>query len=412
VRLEIGDIRAAREAGAGLVRHTPVLSAGSLSAMVGGTVALKAESLQRTGSFKLRGATAKLAALPAGATAGVVAGSAGNHAQSLAYAARARGLPCEVFMPVGAAVSKVAAVRAFGATVHQQGDSVDDCVGFARERAAEAGMAFVHPFDDPLIVAGQATLGLELLDDVPDLAQVLVPVGGGGLASGVAIAVKQARPDVRVVGVQAASCAPFIESLRRHRPIAATHAATIADGIAIKRPGALTLDLVERWLDDMATVAEDVIAEAMVLLAERAKLVVEGAGAASVAALLSGAVRPAPSGTTVAILSGGNVDAGMLAAIAHWAETNGGRRLRVFTRVSDRPGGLAALLQAVAAAGANVLDVEHVRDGVPLHVRETGVELTLETRGQDHADAICAALAAGGYDVVPDLPRIPDPGAG
>lgn len=399
MRVTPGDVLAARQAGAGLVQRTPVLSASSLSAIVGGTVALKAESLQRTGSFKLRGALAKLAALPPERTSGVVAGSAGNHAQALAYAARARGLPCEVFMPADAAVSKLAAVRAFGATVHQSTDSVDDCVALARERAADTGMGFVHPFDDPLVVAGQATLGLELLEDVPDLAQIVVPVGGGGLASGVAIAVKKARPDVRVVGVQAELCAPFVESLRRHHPVTAAHAATIADGIAVKRPGELTLALVEEWLDDVATVAEDLIAQAMVLLAERAKLVVEGAGAAAVAALLGGAVRAAERGTTVAVLSGGNVDAGTLAAVAHWAETNRGRRLRLRTRVSDRPGSLANLLQSVAAAGGNVLSLEHVRDGVPLHIRETGVELTLETRGREHADALCAALAADGYAV-------------
>ncbi|HEU4655982.1 MAG TPA: threonine ammonia-lyase [Capillimicrobium sp.] len=394
-----GDILAAREAGAGLVKHTPMLSAASLSAIVGGTVALKAENLQRTGSFKLRGAMAKLAALPEGGGAGVVAGSAGNHAQALAYAARARGLRCEVFMPANAAVSKVAAVRAFGATVHQGAESVDDCVALARERAEEAGMVFVHPFDDPLVIAGQATLGLELLEDVPDLAQVVVPVGGGGLARGVAIAVKAQRPEVRVIGVQAERCAPFIESLRRHRPVPAEHAATIADGIAIKRPGEITLALVEEWLDDLATVGEDVIAQAMVLVAERAKQVVEGAGAAAVAALLTGAVRAAERGTTVAVLSGGNVDANTLAAVAHWAQTNSGRRLRLFTRVSDRPGGLAGLLQSVAAAGGNVISLEHVRDGVPLHIAETGVELTLETRDREHADALCAALAADGYPV-------------
>ncbi|MBX5469510.1 MAG: threonine ammonia-lyase [Thermoleophilaceae bacterium] len=401
------DIEAARDAGRGLVRHTPVLSARSLSERVGGTVALKAENLQRTGSFKLRGALAKLASIAPGDGVGVVAGSAGNHAQALAYAARARGLACEVFMPVGAAVSKVASVRAFGATVRQEAESVDDCVAQAREHAAQTGAVFVHPFDDPLIVSGQATLGLELLEDVPDLAQVVVPVGGGGLASGVAIAIKDARPEVRVVGVQAASCAPFIESLRRHRPVASRHATTIADGIAIKRPGELTLGLIERWVDDLVTVGEDQIAEAMVLLAERSKLVVEGAGAASVAALLAEAVRPAPKGTTIAVLSGGNVDIGMLAAVAHWAETTSGRRLRLFTRVSDRPGGLAALLATVARTDANVLDVEHVRDGVPLHIQETGVELTLETRGREHAAAICATLEENGYPVVPDPPELP-----
>lgn len=406
-------LRAARAAGAGVVRHTPVLSSASLSALTGGTVALKAESLQRTGSFKLRGATAKLARLDPDRVAGVVAGSAGNHAQALAYAARARGVPCEVFMPAAAAVSKVAAVRAFGATVHLGGETVDACVAHARERAEEANLVFVHPFDDADVVCGQASVGLELLEDVPDLAAVVVPVGGGGLASGVAMAVKAARPAVRVVGVQAEACAPFVTGDAQRPsgtegavPSGHTEArapvATIADGIAIKRPGELTRPLVDRWVDDVVAVSEELIADAMVLLAERAKLVVEGAGAASVAALLSGAARPARAGTTVAIVSGGNVDAGLLASVAAWAETNSGRRLRIFTRISDRPGGLAALLRAVAEAGGNVLDVEHVRAGVPLHVGETGAELILETRGADHADAICARLHAQGYEVVRD----------
>jgi threonine dehydratase len=311
---------------------------------------------------------------------GVVAGSAGNHAQALAYAARASGLRCEVFMPVDAAVSKVEAVRAFGAEVHQEGDSVNDCVGLAREHASRTGAAFVHPYDDLDVIAGQAGLGLELLADVPDLARVVLPVGGGGLASGVAAAIKQARPGASIVGVQAAS------------------AQTIADGIAIKRPGEVTTPLLERMLDDLVTAEEDDIAEAMVVLVERSKLVVEGAGAASLAALLAGAVAAAPEGSTVVVLSGGNVDVGLLAAIAARHETRVGRRLRVYTRVSDLPGGLAGLLSVVAGAGANLIDVEHVREGVDLNVRETGIELTLETRGREHARLLLERLREAGYE--------------
>jgi threonine dehydratase len=358
-----------------LVRHTPVLTAASLSSRCGGTVVLKAENLQRTGSFKLRGALNKVRAV--GDCAGVVAGSAGNHAQALAYAARAAGVPCSVFMPVEAAVSKVEAVRAFGATVEQRGSSVVECVELAREAARARGLAFVHPFDDLDVVAGQGGLGLELVDDVPDLAKVVVPVGGGGLAAGVAAAVR----GVPVVGVRVTEVAR-----------------TIADGIAIKHPGAVTGPLLEALLDDLVTVSEDEIAEAMVLLVERSKLVVEGAGAVSLAALLSGAVPTSPDGSTVAVLSGGNVDVGLLAAIAARHETRMGRRLRVYTRVSDLPGGLAGLLAAVASAGANLIDVEHVRDGVDLHVRETGVELTVETRGRDHAAELLEALRAAGYE--------------
>src|SRR5215204_151922 len=382
---------------ADLVRHTPVLTSRSLGERCGGTILVKAENLQRTGSFKLRGALAKLGAVDA--SAGVVAGSAGNHAQSVAYAARARGLPCEVFMPDGASVAKVAAVRGFGGIVHLGGDSVDACVALARDRAAQTGATFVHPFDDPHVIAGQATLGLELLEDVPDLAAIVVPVGGGGLISGIAGIVKEARPGVRIIGVQVEACAPYRDVLAGGPAVTADARPTLADGIAVKRPGELTLPLVRRWVDELAVVGEDDVAEAIVRLLERAKLVVEGAGAVGVAALLTGAVTPAPRGETVVVLSGGNVDAGLLASVAHRQETAEGRRLRFFTRIDDRPGGLAALLTDVAGAGGNLLTVSHVRDGVALHVRETGVELSIETRGPEHADEIVGVLAAGGYDV-------------
>jgi threonine dehydratase len=249
------------------------------------------------------------------------------------------------------------------------------------------------------VIIGQGTLGLELLDDVPDLATVVVPLGGGGLASGVAGVIKLARPAVRVVGVQVEAAAPFPGSLAAGTPTAVPAASTIADGIAVKRPGAITLPLVARWVDEVCVVREDDVAEAMVLLMERAKLVVEGAGAVGVAALLAGVVSPASEGTTVVVLSGGNVDAGLLALVTQRHEVAVGRRLRLATLVSDRPGGLAALLATVADAGGNLLTVEHVRDAVDLHVRQTGVELTLETRGAEHAEAILSALRAAGYGV-------------
>jgi len=394
-----GDVLAARPAVDALARRTPVLSSRTFSERTGGTVVLKAENLQRTGSFKVRGAAAKLAALgDEGCARGVVAASAGNHGQSLAAVARARGVPCEVFVPADAALSKVEAARGQGATVHVGGASVDECIEAARERARDGGLAFVSPFDDPDVVAGQGSLGLELLEDVPDLAMVVVPVGGGGLASGIAIAVKSARPAVRVVGVQVAACAPFPESLRQGRPVPVASALTIADGIAVKRPGEVTLPLLARWLDELVVVEDEETAEAMVLLLERCKLVVEGAGAVGVAALLGGQVHPAARGSTVAVLSGGNVDAALLAAVARRHETQAGRRLVLLTRVPDRPGMLAGLLQTVSTTGANLLDVTHVREGLDLHVRETGVELVLETRGHDHAEVVLAALAGAGYE--------------
>jgi threonine dehydratase len=270
------DVAAARPAVDAVARRTPVLSSRTISERAGGSVVLKAENLQRTGSFKIRGATAKLAALgERGCERGVVAASAGNHAQSLAAAARARDVPCEVFVPSDAPLSKVEAARGQGATVHVGGESVDECLAVARTRASEGGLAFVHPFDDPEIVAGQGSIGLELLEDVPDLAKVVVPVGGGGLCSGIAIAVKAARPDVEVVGVQAAACAPYPESLRRGEPVPADSVLTIADGIAVKHPGELTLELLTRHADEIVVVSEDETAEAMVVLMERCKLVVE-----------------------------------------------------------------------------------------------------------------------------------------
>jgi len=396
------DVQGARAAVEGVARHTPVLPSATLSERAGVDVVLKAESLQRTGAFKVRGALAKLAALGDGCARGVVLGSAGNHAQGTAWAAAQRGVPCVVFMPVDASIQKAEGAQELGADVRLVGETVDDAVAAARTHAAKHDMAFVHPFDDPDIVAGQGTLGLELLEDLPSLTTVVVPVGGGGLCSGVAIALKAARPDVRVVGVQVESCAPFPASLQAGVPVAAAHAApTLADGIAVKRPGDLTLPLMARWVDEVVVVPEDDVAEAMVLMMEKAKLVVEGAGAVGVAALLGGQVAAAAAdragGTICVVLSGGNVDAGTLALVARRHETEAGRRVVLFTRVPDRPGALVRLLDCVARTGANLVEVDHVREGVDLHVRETAVQLVLETRGLDHAEAVQQAIAGAGY---------------
>jgi threonine dehydratase len=397
--IEARDIEAAHAQIADVVRHTPILTSRTFSERAGGTVVLKAENLQRTGSFKIRGALAKLIALgEEGCARGVVAGSAGNHAQALAYAARILDVPCEVFMPTDAPAAKADAAISLGASVRVGFETVDECISAARAYATETGMTFIHPFDDEQVIAGQGSLGRELLADVPDLAKVIVPVGGGGLASGIAIAVKSAKPDVQVVGVQASACAPYPVSLERGEAVPAGSTLTIADGIAVKRPGEITLPLISEWLDGVVVVGEDEIAEAMAILLERAKLVVEGAGAVGCAALLAGQVQPAATGTTVVVLSGGNVDAALLAAVARHTETVAGRRLVVFTRVPDRPGALAQLLQCLGEVGANLLDVEHVREGVTLHVRETAVQLILETRGPDHAQAVLAAMRKEGYE--------------
>ena len=393
----VHDIERAAEAGREVVRETPVLSSRTLSERVGGTVVLKAENLQRTGSFKLRGALAKIAFLGDRCRAGVVAGSAGNHGQAVAYAARARGVHCEVFMPETAPIAKVEAAIGLGATVQLTGQTIQEALAAARERSDSGGLEFVHPFDDPEIVAGQGSLGLELLAQVPDMTRAVVPVGGGGLISGVAIAVKAARPDVQFVGVQVDTCAPFPASLAAGEAVSVSSTPTIADGIAVKRPGQLTLELVKRWVNEMVVVPEDDVADAMVLLMERAKLVVEGAGAVGVAALLKGIVSARGSGTTVAILSGGNVDAGDLAQIARRHESLAGHRLVLLTRVPDRPGALAQVLSLVGAKGANLIDVQHIREGFDLHVRETAIQLVLETRGPEHAEAVSTAVRQAGY---------------
>ena len=392
------EIDRAVEAGSGVVRETPVLSSQTLSDRAGTTIVLKAENLQRTGSFKLRGALAKIASLGDGCSAGVVAGSAGNHAQAVAYAARALGVPCEVFMPQGAPIAKVEAATALGATVRFEGVSVDDCLAAAHTRADEAGMAFIHPFDDPVVIAGQGGIGIELLRQVSDVARVVVPVGGGGLISGIASAMKSERPDLEVVGVQVEAAAPFAASLAAGKPMPVQSVRTIADGIAVKRPGELTLALIGQLVDEIVTVSEDEVAEAMVFLLERTKLVVEGAGAVGVAALLAGKLsEPRLPGTTVIVLSGGNVDAGLLAEVARRHETQAGRRLVLLARLPDRPGSLAPLLTLVAEQGANLLDVQHIREGVDLHIRETSVQLVLETRSAAHARAVIEAVRSAGY---------------
>jgi threonine dehydratase len=398
------DLDAAARAIARGAIATPTIASADVSELAGCRVALKAESLQVAGSFKLRGALAKLAALGARADDGLIAASAGNHARAVAQAARLAGVGCEVFMPRDAPVSKVAAVERLGALVQLSGASVEEALELAIARADETGAALVHPFDDLDVIAGQGTVGLELLADVPELARVIVPVGGGGLASGIGLALRRERPDVELVGVQASACAPLAAALAGDGAGGAPEfpaAATIADGIALKHPGVYTLPLLRGLLSSLETVSEEEIAAAMVFLAERAKLVAEGAGAVAVAAAMSGRLPPR-EGTTVAIVSGGNVDNGLLASLLRRHETVAGRRVRMFTRVPDRPGGLADLLKLIADARANLLTLEHVREAVALNVRETGVELTLETRGPEHAEQLRQALERAGYEVTFD----------
>jgi threonine dehydratase len=305
-------------------------------------------------------------------------------------------------MPVEAPLAKVSAVRGYGGEVHLVEGSYDEAAQAAQDFAEREHRPLIPPFDDLEIVAGQGSVGLEIARQAPATRVVVVPLGGGGLASGVAIGIKSRIPEARVIGVQAEACAPYVESLAAHRPIGARSVSTICDGIAIKRPGELTLPLVERHLDGIATVSDDEVAQAMVLLLERSKLVVEGAGAVGVAALLAGKVAPPAEGETCVVLSGGNVDASRLAECIRLGETAAMRRVVIWTVVPDRPGALAALLRVVAEQGANVVDVTHIREGVELHVRETGIQLVLQTEGREHSNRILDAIRAEGFAARPE----------
>jgi threonine dehydratase len=377
----LADIEAARERLAGRARVTPVYGSETLSKLTGGRVWLKAENLQRTGSFKIRGAVNKLATLDeAERAAGVIAASAGNHGQAVAWAARELGIAASVFMPQDAPNSKVEATQSYGAETVLTGALFDDALAAATARANETGATFVHAFEDPLVIAGQGTLGLELVDRLPDANTFLIPIGGGGLAAGIAIVLRALRPGVRIVGVQAGK----------------TERGTIADGILVKHPGELTMGILDELLDDIVHVDDDAIAEAITLLLERSKLVVEGAGAASVAALLHGV---ADGEQACALLSGGNIDATLLVSVVRHGLTRAGRFLVLRTRVTDRPGELVQLLELVAEERGNLLEVNHRREGFGLDVAETGVELTIITRNDEHCRALVAALEGHGYRI-------------
>jgi threonine dehydratase len=394
----LDDIRAARELLAGVVSSTPVAGSRALSELCGGPVWLKCENLQRTGSFKIRGAYTRIARLDAEQRArGVVAASAGNHAQGVALAARMLGITATVFMPERAAIPKVGATRGYGAQVHLVGETIEGSIAAATEFAEKTGAVFVHPFDHPDVIAGQGTVGLEVLEQVPDVRTVLVCTGGGGLLGGVAAAVKAQRPDVAVVGVQAEGAAAWPGSLRAGGPTALESMRTIADGIAVGRPGDITFPQVTALVDEIMTVDEDALSRALLHCLERAKLLVEPAGAAAVAALLEYPRRFATP--AVAVLSGGNVDPLVLLHVIQHGMASAGRYLRVRVRVGDRPGALAELLALVGSLGANVLDVEHSRISGTLPLGDVEVALALETRGPEHCTELVDALRAAGHAV-------------
>jgi threonine dehydratase len=376
------DVEAARGRVLGHARATPVYGSETLSRRAGRKVWLKAENLQRTGSFKVRGAVNKLSLLGAEErAAGVIAASAGNHGQAVAWAARELGVKATVFMPQDAPMAKVEATRNYGAATVLAGAGFDEALAAATDRAHETGATFVHAFEDEAVIAGQGTIGLELADELRDVETFVVPVGGGGLAAGIAIALRALRPGVRIVGVQAGK----------------TGRGTIADGIAVKHPGELTMAILDDLLDDVVHVEDEVIAEAITLLLERAKLVVEGAGAASTAALLEGIVGG--SGEVCVLLSGGNIDPTMLISVMRHGLTLAGRYLVFRTRIADRPGSLVELLELIAAERGNVVSVDHHREGMAIDVVETEVSLTVITRDEPHCGQLIAALEARGYTV-------------
>ena len=395
----LADIEAARVLLDGVAVRTPMEESRWLSAVAGGEVRIKAENLQRTGSFKARGAYVRLSRLSEEERArGVVAASAGNHAQGVALAAQLVGTRATVFMPEGAPIPKERATRGYGAEVVFTGTYLEDALVAAREFSERTGAALIHPFDHEDIIAGQGTVGLEVLEQLPEAACVVVPTGGGGLLAGVALAVKALRPDVRVVGVQAKDAAAYPGSLEAGRPTPLEQMRTMADGIAVGRPGDLTFAAVRDHVDDVVTVSEDSLARAVLALAERAKLVSEPAGAAAVAAILDDPTRfPTPC---VAVVSGGHIDPLLLGKVIRHGMAAAGRYLNLTITIPDVPGGLARLLAVVGGSGANVLEVAHERISPTLSVDEVDVMLQLETRGAEHSGAVLAQLRAQGYRVL------------
>ncbi|GAA0938993.1 threonine ammonia-lyase [Pseudonocardia zijingensis] len=394
----LDDVRAARELLAGVVSTTPMAGSRALSELCGGPVWLKCENLQRTGSFKIRGAYTRIARLDDAERArGVVAASAGNHAQGVALAAQMLGIRATVFMPERAAIPKVGATRGYGAEVHLVGETIEGSIAAATEFAERTGAVFVHPFDHPDVIAGQGTVGLEVLEQVPDVRTVLVCTGGGGLLGGIAAAVKGQRPDVAVVGVQAEGAAAWPPSLAAGGPRALETMRTVADGIAVGRPGDVTFPQVAALVDEIVTVSEEAISRALLHCLERAKLLVEPAGAAAVAALMEEPGRFATP--AVAVLSGGNIDPLVLLHVIEHGMASAARYLSLRVRVRDRPGALAELLALVGSLGANVLDVSHSRvSGTPLG--EVQIALSMETRGPEHCAEVVDALRAAGHSVL------------
>ncbi len=398
-QVDFDDVVAASETLRGIVTATPMLHSWVLSERIGGPVFLKCENLQRTGSFKARGAYVRISRLTDDERSrGVVAASAGNHAQGVAFAAALLGTKATVVMPEGAPLPKIAATRSYGAEIILHGTRIEDALARAIALAQDQGAVFIHPFEHPDVVAGQGTVGLEIVAQCPEVRTIVVPVGGGGLAAGIAIAARGSDPSIRVIGVQAEAAAPFPASIAAGHPVPVESAPTMADGIAVACPGELALRILAELAEQIVTVSEEALSRALLLCLERAKQVVEPAGAAGVAALLDDPRSVEPP--VAVVLSGGNIDPLLLAKVLRHGLSAAGRYLTFRCRLPDRPGALATLLTELAELGANVLDVVHARFTPHLRVGEVEVQLQVETRGPGHCDGVIGQLRKSGYTLI------------
>jgi threonine dehydratase len=392
------DIQAARAGLQGVTVRTPLLSSDRLGEEIGSRVFIKAENTQRAGSFKLRGAYTKMASLtPEERRHGIIAHSAGNHAQGVALAANLLGAPATVVMPEYAPLAKVAATKRYGAEVILHGQSFDDAGAYAQALCEEHHYTYVHAFDDAKVIAGQGSVGLEILEELPDVGTLVVPIGGGGLIGGIATVVRALKPDTRIIGVQAEGCPSIRLSLAAGKPVVVPEARTIADGIAVKKPGGLTLPLIRDLVDDVVTVDEEEIARGIVYALQNLRLVAEGAGAVGIAALLTEKIRPRDRENVCVVLSGGNIDANFLARVIEQVLVKQGRYIVLHTSVPDRPGNLSRMLDIVAALGANVIDINHRRAAWQVPVDRTGIEMILEVRDELHGQDVVQDLEQAGY---------------
>jgi threonine dehydratase len=395
--ISLADVVAALERVRGAIYYSPCPHSQMLSALTGQQVYLKLENLQMTGSFKERGALNRIAMLtPEQAARGVVAASAGNHAQGVAFHATKRGIRALIVMPLATPLVKVTATRGFGAEVVLHGANYDEACEEAMRLCAAERMTFIHPFDDAVVMAGQGTIGLELLEQVPKLEAVVVPIGGGGLIGGIACAIKESRPEIRVIGVQTSRLPSMIAAVELHRPVTIEPATTIADGIAVRRAGDVTLPVVERYVDEIVTVDEDEIASAILVLLEREKTLAEGAGATALAALLQ--KKTSLNGAHTAVMvCGGNIDVTLLSRIIERGLVQDGRLIRLRIHLLDKPGALADLTRLIASHRANIVDTLHNRAYYGVNLGDTVIDITMETRGREQVEELLAALTAEGY---------------